>query len=377
MEYAKFQRLLREGENARVDFKIRCDAFASGTLGPKAELAKDICAMANNGNVASYILVGVSDDAQTFESVLNSKLTDDNLQDFCKKAISPPPQVKLLRKCWIKATPSHTGIEFVILQIGPQRRQAFRLAQDFISYKEKVCYRRNEVWLRRGATSDLATPEEVSRLVNGQSPQEINEEIQQARQKFTLASESERKRTIWATTLDILPEIGYLPLPEEHFVSRQRVCPAFWKRINATAFLLYVVGCSTSLTQMDLKWGPVIEVLDPCFAEWAELPTPITELTRRSIKSVRRIWLFSVLRPVPPSRVTQAFPSLRRTEIPYHYYMASLRQIGQSESKRDGLISTSSELVILDRIQSVPDFTESLIDTISALENNQAPVVGT
>jgi len=47
------------------------------------------------------------------------------------------------------------------------------LNQDFIAYKENVCYRRNEVWIRRGATSDLATPEEISRLVQGSPIEDI------------------------------------------------------------------------------------------------------------------------------------------------------------------------------------------------------------
>ena len=62
----------------------------------------------------------------------------------------------------------HAGIEFAIIQVGPHARQAFRLAQDFIDWQERYCFRRNEVWIRRGATSDLASPEEIMRLVKGQ-----------------------------------------------------------------------------------------------------------------------------------------------------------------------------------------------------------------
>ena len=152
--------------------KIRCDAFVSRKLAPKAELAKDICAMANNGNVASYIVIGVSDDGQSFQSVSNPKLTEENLQSFCKTAVFPPPKVKVHRQSWLKAAPAHRAKEFVIIQIGPHARQAFRLSRDFISHQERICYRRNEVWIRRGPTSDLATPEEITRLVKGQPPED-------------------------------------------------------------------------------------------------------------------------------------------------------------------------------------------------------------
>lgn len=172
MKYSKYQQLIKGKEKANVDFKIRCDAFLSKKVTPKAELAKDICAMANNGNVASYILIGVSDDGKSFESVSNTKLTNDNVQSFCKEAIFPPPRVKVHREHWVRVPSAHVGKDFAIIQIGPHARQAFRLARDFIAYQEKLCYRRNEVWIRRGATSDLATPEEIARLVKGRPSEE-------------------------------------------------------------------------------------------------------------------------------------------------------------------------------------------------------------
>jgi predicted HTH transcriptional regulator len=166
LDYQRFRTLLQEGEKAHVDFKIRCDAFATPNIGVRGELAKDICAMANNGNRASFIIIGVSDDATCFRSVDNNKLTDDNLQDFCKKALYPPPTVRLHWRNWKHALPAHRDKDFVVIQIGPNKRQAFRLAQDFVEYSQKACYRRNEVWIRRNATSDLATPEEIVRLAS-------------------------------------------------------------------------------------------------------------------------------------------------------------------------------------------------------------------
>jgi predicted HTH transcriptional regulator len=153
MDYSKFRQLVKEGEKPTVDYKIDSDAFNSKLKTPNAELAKDVCAMANNGNVSSYIIVGVSDDGQSFQSVKNSKLTDDNLQSFCKTAIFPPPKVKVLSQKWVKgASNDHKGKKFIIIQVGPQPRQAFHLAKDFIDYTEKLCLRRNEVWIRRGST---------------------------------------------------------------------------------------------------------------------------------------------------------------------------------------------------------------------------------
>lgn len=174
MEYELFKRLTGKREQDFLDYKEACWAFDK-SKGDEAdvargELAKDICAMANNGDVTSYILIGVSDDGLRFTSVTNDKLTDDNLQSFCKGAISPPPQVRLHRDMWPEATSEHVGKSFVTIEVGPHPRQAFYLNRDFVVWGRKQYYRHNEVWIRRGATSDIAHPREVARLVAGEAP---------------------------------------------------------------------------------------------------------------------------------------------------------------------------------------------------------------
>src|SRR3989337_1743416 len=117
MELSEFIKLIKEGEKQNIDFKFRCEAFRPNVnvITHKAELAKDICAMSNNGYIASYIIVGVSDDGNKFESVSNPNLTDDAIQDFCKDSISPPPKVKVFRKRWNKAELRIANTEFVII----------------------------------------------------------------------------------------------------------------------------------------------------------------------------------------------------------------------------------------------------------------------
>lgn len=164
MNYTEFRELIAGKERDSVDFKIQCQAFLTQDIAPKAELAKDICAMANNRDITSYIIIGISDDGQNFNLVVNEKLNDDNLQSFCKLAIYPPPKIKLFRVSYNKAPNKFKGKEFVVIQVVQHIRQTFRLAKDFIDYARRIFYRRNEVWIRRGATSDLATPEEIVSL---------------------------------------------------------------------------------------------------------------------------------------------------------------------------------------------------------------------
>ncbi len=164
MDKTIFRNIIEKNENDCLDFKIKCKAFESKEIGPKAELAKDICAMANNGNKTSYIVIGVSDDKRNYLSISNMKLTEENLQDFCKTAIYPVPTVKLFRDKYLKSSSRFSNTEFAVIQIGPHAKQAFRLARDFINHDEKVSFRKNEVWIRRGRISDLATPEEIVNL---------------------------------------------------------------------------------------------------------------------------------------------------------------------------------------------------------------------
>jgi len=168
--------LLKEGESENVDFKIDCKAFSEESnkkhLG---ELAKDICAMANNRNKRkNYIIIGVSDDREKFKSFENPNFTDDRLQDFCKKVIFPIPKVKFRRIKFAKGNPEIINKVFGIIEIKPTEKTAYRITRDFIDYENKICIRRNDVWIRRGATSDLATPEEIERLLAGKSAFESN-----------------------------------------------------------------------------------------------------------------------------------------------------------------------------------------------------------
>src|SRR6266481_1213000 len=166
MKFAEFIRRARLREKKNVDLKIDCHAFASRSPDSeraKAELAKDICAMANNGSSTSYLLIGVSNDGLDLKSVTNPNLTDDNLQSFCKNAIFPPPKVRV-HKLVAPSSAGYRDEQLIAIQVGPNPRHAYRLNRDFIEMKNtdpkaNFCFRHNEVWIRREATSDLASPE--------------------------------------------------------------------------------------------------------------------------------------------------------------------------------------------------------------------------
>ena len=91
MDASRLRRLISGGESQTVDFKRECNAF-HGDSGATAELAKDIIAMANNGNRYSYLVIGVSDDGTELKSCRNTNLNDEAVQDLLKTAVHPLPR---------------------------------------------------------------------------------------------------------------------------------------------------------------------------------------------------------------------------------------------------------------------------------------------
>src|SRR5678816_651721 len=98
MTFAKFMSLVRAGEKTTVDFKLQCNAF-NGVVGTrekeksKAELVKDICAMANNGGQPSFLIIGVGDDRKTTQSVSDPNMNAANVQNLVRDSIQPRPHI--------------------------------------------------------------------------------------------------------------------------------------------------------------------------------------------------------------------------------------------------------------------------------------------
>lgn len=385
MDYADFVKLIKDGEKANVDFKIQLDAFGRDSLPAKAELAKDICALANNGNIVSYIVVGVSDDRKSFKSVATTKLTGDNLQDFCKTAVFPPPKVKLHWVTWKRASTAHKNKDFVVIQVGPQPREAFRLNKDFIDYKHEVCFRRNEVWIRRNATSDLATPEEIARLTSGKTIDEyqLNTKLQTEREDFARASQHEQIETITAATKNPLRNQGYFHLREKDGLEihpvrasdRTYLENTFRKKIGRTVLLINTLICATSLTLEDLKYLQFHGRFDQWFSDWNEIARPIGKLTKREVRALRRIWLVPVIKVVSGERIAKAFPDARRLGNQLHFYRPRLRTWVH---RKDGIVTlfpSSSELLIIDNIKSLSEYEERLSKSIIAAEQQSTTII--
>jgi len=377
MDYSQFSRIIQGGEKFNIDFKIKCDAFyGKDSFADNAELAKDICAMANNGNVASYIIIGVSDDAKNYLSVQNSKLTDDALQDFCKKNIFPPPKVNLSRITWKRTSiPGHKDKEFIIIQVGPQPRKAFRISTDFILYDKQKCYRRNEVWLRRNATSDLATPEEIANLVVGKSAIESQEviELNRERHDFEHLSFPERKNQINESIINLLVRKNKYkkikPKTQPSIISYKSNLDmrlGWYERqlskglVNSIC-IINVADCLESITKNELiDLGSV----NRNFKTKNDLPAELLKMIGDRSVSIREIFIIPILASIPKSRIHSGLSHWNYSGNNKHFYGKIKKKWGET---RD-LLPTSSEIIILDNLLSISDMLDKLQSTITYIE---------
>ena len=377
ISYKKFLELINGGESYRVDFKIKCDAFASSTLAPKAELIKDICALSNNGNVTSFLIIGVSDDRQTFNSVKNKNLKDETIQDYCKRNIYPPPKLQIFLKKWSIGLTNIRDKEFFIIQIGPHKKQAFRFLLDIIDYRENICFRRNEVWIRRGTTSDIATPEEVSKLVAGESihVNDTDQAKEVERNEYSRLSQSQKKDNICLSLLDNLHNNGITSLPKNeypkipYFSGSSISLRTLWKWTDNILFLYHITGCLNKLNRSYLLSQRQYLVYD--YSVDYYVPKRLIDKFSSS-KGVRRILILPVLSKVPRTRLQDYLDSWQWSgKSLYFFHNKSIND------KSGNLLPISTELIVIDNILSITDFKERCNSEISYLENNSpfAPVL--
>lgn len=215
MTFQEFKKIIAKGETASVDFKLSCNAFDKGCGDhekAKAELVKNICAMANNGPTVSYLIVGVSDDRKQFQSVLNTKLISANIQTLIRDSIHPHPRVKVSERYWSKAPQPLGQKRFIIIQIGPNAKDAYRFNRDYVQSGSGYNFRKNQVWVRNQDTSDIATPEQIVRLKTKRSAQQADEEAVQGIDYEKLA-ESEKAKAMCKDLRQVFREHDFRVLP--------------------------------------------------------------------------------------------------------------------------------------------------------------------
>ena len=128
--------LCKSKENKELDFKLKLDLSDDKT---KNEIAKDICAFANGEN-SGRIIIGVNDETKVLLGI-DKPLDHDRIQLIVSKKVFPPPEFVV--------DSYQLNSKFVgIIKIVPGRA-IHRMSNN------------NKVYVRRGAITDTATPEEI------------------------------------------------------------------------------------------------------------------------------------------------------------------------------------------------------------------------
>jgi len=145
--------LLYEAEGSELDFKSEQYSFAKALPHQKSELLKDILAFANAWRRAdAFILIGIKEPRLGVPQLcgIAEHLDDADLQQFVNSKTNRPINFTYIRV-------EFKGFHLAILKIPIQERPFF-LSKDYGKLKKNIVY------IRRGSSTDEASPDEVARM---------------------------------------------------------------------------------------------------------------------------------------------------------------------------------------------------------------------
>ncbi len=143
-----------KSEGTDVDFKQAQYRFVKASENDKAELLKDIVAMANSWkDGAGYILVGFKDNSPRRAAVvgITEHLDDASIQQFVNSKVKPKLGFRYEERIY-------EGKAVGIITI-PKQKRPFYLANAYGALKSNVVY------VRRGSSTDEAEPPEIAKMV--------------------------------------------------------------------------------------------------------------------------------------------------------------------------------------------------------------------
>lgn len=145
--------LLQCSECGTLDFKSKQYPFVEASDNEKAELIKDILAMANTCVPShKYILIGVEEkDGRAVGLCGAETLEDSNIQQFVNSKTNRLVTFRV-ENCL------HKDVKLTIIQIDKKQPRPIYLIKNFGSLKKDAVY------LRRGSITDTATPDEIVRM---------------------------------------------------------------------------------------------------------------------------------------------------------------------------------------------------------------------
>lgn len=145
--------LLWEEEGSALDFKKEQYALADASDEQKSELLKDILAFTNAfGRADAFIMVGIEEVKGGRSRVIGVKeqLEDAHVQQFVNAKVQRPIQFSY-------RAAEHDGLPIGIIHVPRQRRPVYS-TRNFGKVRENIVY------IRRGSSTDVATPDEIAQM---------------------------------------------------------------------------------------------------------------------------------------------------------------------------------------------------------------------
>lgn len=194
-DQAPLEELLYEEEGTTLDFKREQYVFVSGNEYQKCELLKDVLAFANAWRRSdAYILIGVEEvkGGRSRPLGIESELDDAQLQQFVNSKTQKPIDFNY-------KTILIDGLKIGVIRI-PLQSRPYYLEKDYGKLKRHVVY------IRRGSSTDEASPEEIHNMGKA----EIRDTQESPKIDFVFANPKKRislgaSLLIEATVLDIPP----------------------------------------------------------------------------------------------------------------------------------------------------------------------------
>lgn len=272
------EKLLYEEEGTTLDFKKEEYKFCAANDYEKSELLKDILAFSNAWRrVDAYILIGVEEIKGGRSKIvgIRDELDDAQLQQFINSKTQRPIEFSY-------RTVMVDTVKIGVLRIPVQTRP-FYLEKDYGKLKRHVVY------IRRGSSTDEATPEEVRNM--GRSEIQETQEIPALSFEFAhLETRSSLgiKLNLEAKLLDIPPikeipdyinkndygPFGITLSLNKANSSYNRDLVKYYYALNKTSELAFLLKNDSTKAISDIRVELIVEKLDDrfSFAETSKFP---------------------------------------------------------------------------------------------------------
>ena len=163
LEDREIDELRTQGESDSLDYKRQIDTRSRTA---KAEFTKDVVAFANAGGSTKHILVGVEDDGTftvpddpVLHQQLISRLGETTLQQIVSERTIQTPSIRIIVRG------QHREGPYVVIEIKTDvRHLPYRFFSNPADSKLPGAAQSGEIWIRKGSTKHLATPDEVAAL---------------------------------------------------------------------------------------------------------------------------------------------------------------------------------------------------------------------